>query len=269
MNDIISINGIKQHLSDPGLSENIQIYQELDSTNREAKAQAVNKAPHGTVIIADYQTAGRGRYSRSFFSPRGTGLYISFILHSERIKFSSPTVITAYAGLCACEAIESLCGFEPAIKWVNDVYLNGKKICGILTEAITDIESGGIGELILGIGINFSTKTTDFPEEIKNRASSLYPDSRPPITRNRFAADIIDRILHCGEIDEKEIFKRYKKRLFILNTEINVTNGNERYKATAIDIDETGSLIVKRENGEIEKLSSGEVSIEEDIKYFA
>jgi len=260
-NDIISAEGIKPFLSYPELADNIKFFPELDSTNREAKALAVDKAPHGTVVIADYQTAGRGRFSRGFFSPRGTGLYISFVLCSGRLGFSSPTAITAYAGLCVCEAVESVCGFMPSIKWVNDVYLDGKKICGILTEGVTDIESGGISGIILGIGINVSTKTEDFPEEIRTRAGSLYPDGKPMVTRNRLAAELINRVLCLNMLSEVELFSRYRKRLFMLGAEITVLQGNDEFKARALDIDGTGGLIVEKADGERVTLSSGEISI--------
>jgi len=260
-NDIISAEGIKPFLRDPGLVENIKVFSEIDSTNREAKALAVDKAPHGTVVIADHQTAGRGRFSRGFFSPRGTGLYISFVLHSGRLGFSDPTAITAFAGVCVCEAVESVCGFVPSIKWVNDVYLNGKKICGILTEGVTDFESGGISEIVLGIGINVSTMTEDFPEEIRTRAGSLYPDGVALVSRNRLAAEIVNRVLSAEMPSEAELFSRYRKRLFMLGADVFVMQGNDEFKARALDIDDTGRLIVEKADGERVKLSSGEISI--------
>jgi len=249
-------------LFDREISERIKVFFEIDSTNREAKAQAVAKARHGTVVIADYQTSGKGRFSRGFFSPRGSGLYISFVLHSAQLNFSNPTAITAYAGLCVCEAIESACGFVPAIKWVNDVYLDGKKICGILTEGIGDFESGGISEIVLGIGINVSTRDEDFPEGIRERAGSLYPDGHAQVTRNKLAAEIINRILTpSSERSEPNLFERYKKRLFMLGSDITVIQGNEQYEAKALDLDDKGCLIVQKSDGKIAVLSSGEISI--------
>jgi len=259
--DNISVEGIKAFLVFPEFSENIKVFSEIDSTNREAKVLAGNGVPHGSVVIADHQTSGRGRFSRSFFSLEGKGLYISFVLRSDRLQFSDTTVITAYAGLCVCEAIESVCGFVPSIKWVNDVYLNGKKICGILTEGVANPESGGIVDIILGIGINFSIKPDDFPNDIRDRAGSLYPDGFPKVTRNELAAGIIDRILAPGEFCEKDIFMRYKKRLFMLGSDITIIQGNIEYNAKALDINDTGHLIVKKDSGEILTLSSGEISI--------
>jgi len=259
--DIVSAQGIKPFLVFPEVVENILVFSELDSTNREAKARAVDGARYGTVVIADHQTSGRGRFSRGFFSPRGSGLYISFVLHCGQLGFSNPTAITAYAGLCVCEAVESLCGFSPSIKWVNDVYLDGKKICGILTEGITDFESGGIGEIVLGIGINVSTRTEDFPEEIRERAGSLFPDGRPLVTRNRLAAEVINRVLGSGDVSEAELFTRYKRRLFMLGADVTVVQGNEEYKARALDIDGCGGLVVEKADGSIVVLSSGEISI--------
>jgi len=260
-NDIISVEGIKPFLLLAGISESIMVYAEIDSTNREAKAQAINKAAHGTVIISNSQTSGKGRHNRDFYSPPGSGLYMSFILHSSVLRFTNPTAITAYAALCVCEVIENICDMKPSIKWVNDIFLNGKKIGGILTEAITDFESGGVHEIILGIGINISTKTEDFPKEIKEYASSIYPDGNPHITRNRLAAEIINRILLSDTPAETELLERYKKRLFMLGANITVIQGRERYTAKALDINEHGHLIVQEQNGEIKTLSSGEITV--------
>jgi len=260
-NDIISAEGIKPFLPSPGLSEQIKVFSEIDSTNREAKAQAIEKAAHGTVILADCQTTGRGRFNRDYFSPSGSGLYMSFILHSNLLAFTNPTAITAYAGLCVCEAIESVCDIKPSIKWVNDIFLYGKKVGGILTEAITDFESGGTHEIILGIGINISTKPEDFPETLREYASSLYPDGDSLITRNRLAAEIINRVLASKMPEEAELFGQYKKRLCMLGADLTVTQGKEKYKAKALDINEKGHLIVRTDSGEVKTLSSGEITI--------
>jgi BirA family biotin operon repressor/biotin-[acetyl-CoA-carboxylase] ligase len=260
-NDIISVEGMKPFLSSPGLSENITVYSEIDSTNREAKARAINKAAHGTVIVSDCQVCGKGRRNREFFSPPGSGLYMSFVLHSEVLRFTNPTAVTAYAALCVCEAIENACKLKPSIKWVNDIFFNGKKIGGILTEAITVFENGSIGEIILGIGINISTKPQNFPESIRASAGSLYPNGVPLITRNCLSAEIINRILVPAAPKEAELFAQYKKRLFMLGSDIEVIQGEEKYEAEALDIDANGYLVVRTGDGEIKKLSSEEISI--------
>lgn len=260
-NDILSAEGIMPFLLSPDFAENIKVFESIDSTNREAKAGAIAGARHGTVILANQQTSGRGRRDREFFSPSDCGLYMSLILSADALGFANPTAITAYAALCVCEAIEAVCGLTPKIKWVNDIFLCGKKIGGILTEAITELESGSVREIIVGIGINVSTRSEDFPEMLKDIAGSLYPDSNSPITRNRLAGEIINRILCADRPNERALFEKYKQRLFMLGADITVIEDREKYTARALDINEKGHLIVRTQNGEIRTLSSGEVRV--------
>lgn len=260
-NDILSIAGILPFLSEKSqpFANQIHIYKSLESTNKTAKEMAVSGAAHGTVILSDTQTMGRGRYSRSFFSPGG-GLYMSLVLRPEGLRFENPTSVTAFAAVAVCEAIECVCQKVPEIKWVNDIFLDGKKVCGILTEAVTDFESGELDWIVLGIGINVSTRTEEFPAELQSSATSLYPDEKMPGVRNKLAAQIINRILGF-EIppQEAEIFEAYKKRLMVLGKKITVIQNQTEFRATAIDIDSAGHLIVKKESGEIISLSSGEI----------
>ncbi|MCL2865888.1 MAG: biotin--[acetyl-CoA-carboxylase] ligase [Lachnospiraceae bacterium] len=243
------------------LVEDIQIYPEIDSTNREAKAQVEAGATHGTVILAERQIAGKGRQGRSFFSPRGTGLYMSFVLDSKQLGFHNPVAITAYAAVCVCETIEKICHVYPVIKWVNDVFLNSRKICGILTEVITVSENEDTNKMILGIGINVSVKQEDFPKELRDIATSIYPEGTSLVTRNQLAAEIINRVLCADKPDEAKLFLQYKARLFMLNTEIIVVQGKEKYKAISLDVNEYGQLIVRTLEGEIKTLVFGEVQI--------
>ena len=262
-NDILSIPGIMPFLSEKSqpYANKIRIYKSLESTNKTAKEMAIAGAAHGTVIISDCQTMGRGRYSRNFFSPAG-GLYMSLVLRPEGLRFDNPTSVTAFAAVVVCEAIECVCQKEPEIKWVNDIFLDGKKVCGILTEAVTDFESGELDWIVLGIGINVSTRTEEFPAELQSSATSLYPDEKMPGVRNKLAAQIINRILGF-EIPPKEpeIFEKYKKRLMVLGKKITVIQNQTEFRATAMDIDSAGHLIVKKESGEIISLSSGEIRI--------
>lgn len=262
-NDIVSIPGIKPFLSEKcrPYADKIQIYKSLESTNKTAKELAVAGAEHGTVVIADCQTMGRGRYSRSFFSPSG-GLYMSMVLRPEGLHFANPTAVTAFAAVSVCEAIERVSQKVPSIKWVNDIFIDGKKVSGILTEAVTDFESGGLDWVVLGIGINVHIRTEDFPGDLQSSATSVYPDEGVPGVRNKLSAEIINRILGCETVpSEREIFQKYKKRLMILGKKVTVLQNQTEYQATAMDIDSVGHLIVKNENGEIMTLSSGEIRI--------
>lgn len=262
-NDIVSIQGIKPFLSPQSklYAENIKIYKILESTNKTAKEMAVAGAEHGTVIIADSQTKGRGRYSRSYFSPSG-GLYMSIILRPEVLNFENPTSVTAFAAVAVCEAIESTSEKTPKIKWVNDILIDGKKVCGILTEAVTDFESGSLDWIVLGIGINVYIKTEDFPDDLQTSATSIFPNEKMFGVRNKLSAEIINRILGYDITPrEAEIFRKYKNRLAILGNQVTVIQNKNEYKATVIDIDAAGHLVVKNENGEIITVSSGEIRV--------
>lgn len=237
----------------------IKVYPELDSTNREAKAQAMAGEPHGTVILAERQTAGKGRNNKRFFSPPGSGLYMSIILDSDKLGFKNITAITAYAALCVCETIENVCNLKPEIKWVNDIFLNGKKICGILTEAITGFEN--THQIILGIGINITTKTKDFPKSLQSIAGSIYPNGESSVTRDFLVAELMNRILYEEKPNEKQLFEKYKKRLFMLNTTVTVIEGNDEFAAKVLDINQCGHLLIKTEKDEIKKLVSGEIKV--------
>lgn len=264
-NDIISVLGIKPFLSERGRAhaDKISIYKSLESTNKTAKEMAIAGAEHGTVIISDRQTAGRGRYSRDFFSLTGGGLYMSIILRPEILRFDAPTTVTAFAAVSVCEAIEAVSDKAPEIKWVNDIFINGKKAGGILTEAVTDFESGGLEWIVLGIGINVYVRPEDFPSDLQSLATSVFPDEKVSGVRNRLSAEIINRILGFdAPPSEKEIFEEYRKRLMVLGKRITVIQGQTEYKATAIDIDPVGHLVVKKESGEVITLYSGEIRIQ-------
>ena len=258
-NDILSSEGIRPFLTSSCKNIDIKMFAEIDSTNREAKAQAIAGGAHGTVVLANTQTSGRGRHNKEFFSPSDKGLYMSLLLHSGDIGFSNPTAITAYAALCVCDAIATVCGLNPSIKWVNDIFLGGKKVGGILTEAITEFESRSTGEIILGIGINITTMPEDFPETLREIAGSLYPNGHAPITRNRLAGEIINRVLCEDKPSEAHLFAQYKKRLFMLGADILIVQADESFTAKALDINEHGHLVIQKQNGKIETLLSGEI----------
>lgn len=262
-NDIVSIPGIKPFLSEKSqhYADKIQIYKSLESTNKTAKEMAIAGAEHGTVIISDCQTMGRGRYSRNFFSPSG-GLYMSIILRPETLHFENLTSVTAFAAVSVCEAIESISKKVPKIKWVNDIFIDGKKACGILTEAVTDFESGGLEWVVLGIGINVYIRAEDFPSDLQSLATSICPCEKASGVRNKLSAELINRILGSETPPiETEIIENYKKRMMMLGEEITIVQNRTEYKATAIDVDPAGHLIVKNENGELITLSSGEIHI--------
>jgi BirA family biotin operon repressor/biotin-[acetyl-CoA-carboxylase] ligase len=266
-NNILSMQGILPYLSQKELSDRIFVYDTLESTNKTAKEMAIAKAPHGTVILADSQTAGTGRYDRSFFSPPGQGIYMSFVLYPEQLGFTAPTLATSFAAVAVCEAMEAITDKKPKIKWVNDIFLDGKKICGILTEAVTDFESGGVQWIVVGIGINFSTSPEAFPEELRQIAGAIFHEGDTPPTRNHLAAEIVNRIAPpANQYDEKTVLAKYKERLSMLVEDILVTQMGNTYTATAMDIDEIGRLIIKKDSGEVLSLAAGEISVRKRLQ---
>jgi birA, biotin-[acetyl-CoA-carboxylase] ligase region len=261
--DIVSAQGIESHLRGGISVGKIHTYASLESTNKTAKEMAIAEAPHGTVVTAETQTAGRGRYNREFFSPPEGGLYMSFVLRPDFLRFENVTAVTALAAVAVCEAIEAGSSLSPKIKWVNDIYIGGKKVCGILTEAVTDFESGCPHWIVLGIGVNVNTPAALFPDEIRETATSLNPSGGAPVSRNRLAAEIIDRVLGEDYPSELEIFGKYKSRLIGLGERVAVLRSGAElsYEATAVDIDSRGRLVVRMDSGEVRLVSSGEVRL--------
>ena len=237
------------------------VLSETDSTNRYAKELAAGGAPEGTVIIADRQSAGRGRLGRSFFSPKEKGIYMSILLRPE-ISMERSVLITSMAAVAVARAVERVSGIPVQIKWVNDIFLNKKKVCGILTEAGIDAERQTLNYAVLGIGVNVGTM--DFPEDIKDIATSVSNECGFSVEKEA----LIDEILK--ELEEwyptlwnGEFLAESKARSILLGKEIKVLDENAlggSYPAKAVDINELGNLIIERD-GVTQVLNSGEVSI--------
>ena len=221
------------------------------STNDDAKAMALAGAPEKTLVAADEQTKGKGRKGKSFYSPKDTGIYFSFILR-PKMKIDQCVKMTCVAAVAVARAIEEAVNAEAKIKWVNDVIVNGKKVCGILTEATTDLESGNLEYLVVGIGINLSTD--DFPEEIKGVAGSIESN----INRNEMIAKVLKNMEFSPT---PEIMNEYRRRSYVIGKRVKVLDGKSEKMAMAVDIDSDGRLIVKDEYGVMHALSSGEISV--------
>ena len=172
----------------------VQVYDTLESSNRTAKLLALDGAPHGTLVLTAHQSAGRGRLGRVFESPAGKGVYLSVLLRPA-VPAASAQTATIGAAVAVCRAVQELCGLELGIKWVNDLYYQGRKVCGILTEAGTDIESGQLEWLVVGIGLNLTTSPADWPEELARTAGSLYPGGPAPVGRAALAGAIARELL--------------------------------------------------------------------------
>ena len=247
----------------------ILIYDSVTSTNDVAKTLPLGDRP--AVLIADQQTAGKGRLGRSFSSPAGTGLYMS-ILFRPKFELSKSLYVTMAAAVAVCRAIETVqksAGLpedpHTEIKWVNDIFYKGKKVCGILTEAQTNFESGEIDRLIIGSGINCFPGS--FPPEVADIAGPV-ADVPDCFSRSRLAAEVIGETLKLiADLESRSFFPEYRDRCFILGREVLVhpTHDAAGTPARAIDIDDTGGLIVEylfgEKRGTRETLRSGEISL--------
>ena len=236
-------------------------FETIDSTNTRAKEMAAAGAPHGTVLIADQQTGGRGRMGRSFHSPAGSGIYLSVILRPEcpANKLMHLTCATAVA---AVEGIENATGLRPGIKWINDLVVGKKKLGGILTELSVG-NNGIVDYAIVGIGINCTQQRSDFPEDIRSIATSLLQCTAKNIDREFVIANILTSFSNiCNNLqDISQILAEYRKNCITLGQEISLVRGDEIRYGTALDTDEAGALIVRFADGHIEAVNSGEVSI--------
>lgn len=225
----------------------------IDSTNNEAKRNAgAMRSP--TLFVANEQTAGRGRLGRQFYSPNDTGLYMSLYLDIES-EYSDIVCMTSAAAVCVTDALVELCDVDPKIKWVNDIYLNDKKICGILCEGVNSSDKNKLSGIIIGIGINIST--TDFPKELLQIAGAVGTN----LDRNKLCALICDNIIQMQKsIKDRNFIDKYKERSMVLGNEITYIENGQAKTATAIDIDIDGGLVIKT-GEETKTLCSGEISV--------
>ncbi len=246
----------------PGpIGAEIQIYDELDSTNARAKELALRGAPHGTAILARRQTGGRGRFGRKFFSPEGSGVYISFILRPE-LSADRAVMLTSMCAVAVARAAECAAdgGIEARIKWVNDVYAGGRKLCGILCEAGLDFESGQMQYVVAGIGVNVGFM--DFPPELKDVATSISNECGRAVARSRFCAELINEMNALyPQLESGAFMDENRARSNVIGREIYVLRGKERYPAMAVNIDDGGSLVIRTAEGELRTLRSGEISV--------
>ena len=235
----------------------VSVLPTVDSTNTYAKAQAALGAPHGSVYITGRQTGGRGRRGRTFVSPPG-GVYLSVLLRPQR-EAAELLWLTAAVAVAIRRAIRDCCPADVGIKWTNDLVIGKRKVCGILTEAGADIESGQLEWLVVGIGLNLTSRPEDWPEELRPIAGSLYPGGPAPVSRAALAGAIARELL--GLCPAFDCLDEYRARCFVPGHWVTVCTGTESYAAKAVAIDDAGRLIVQREGGRTEALCHGEVSI--------
>ncbi|MEE1279293.1 MAG: biotin--[acetyl-CoA-carboxylase] ligase [Oscillospiraceae bacterium] len=253
-------NEVLKYLNLKNISLNV--FGSVDSTNNVLRKMADEGAGEGTCVLANQQTAGRGRKGRSFYSPSGSGLYLSVLLRPQMQPEDSLLITTACA-VAVSRAIENICKVKTYIKWVNDIYIDDRKVCGILTEAATNSKTEKLKYVILGIGINLYQPECGFPSDICSVASSVMKDKRRDTEdlRGELAAEILNQFFSIyPDLSDNKIFTEYKSKLFLMGKRVRVFSTMDEYDAQVFDIDKEYRLCVKKENGEIVKLDSGEVS---------
>lgn len=257
-NDLISEQAIRPYLKTKALGKKLDVYREIDSTNSFTKEAAHYGAVHGTTVIAEIQTGGKGRLGRKFYSPLGMGVYMSVIIR-PKLSIDSSLLVTSCAAVAVAQAIERVAPeLECQIKWVNDIYINGRKVCGILTEASIDVEQGGLEYAVIGIGIN--VQNSSFPEELANTATSIKMEIHHNVSRNMLAAEVLNCLEEQLEhIDDGEFMKEYVRRSNVIGKKITVTQGDDLFTADCFGIDSKGRLLVRCENGEEKAVSSGTI----------
>ncbi len=235
----ISVEQIAAQLPDQLRNIEIIVLDTVDSTNNEAKRMLASGYNKDCVIVAKEQSAGRGRRGRSFFSPKG-GLYLSVVMQNRsqnRSDSRSAVLMTMVAALAASRAIDSCCGVSTKIKWVNDVMLDGKKVTGILTEGISDLETGDINSLVIGIGVNLAPM--ELTPELKDKASTVH--LLEGHTKSMLAAKIIEELFVLSTIKPRDE-----------NLEINIEEENLKYGGTYKDLEDK-----QKEGEELKRLSAG------------
>lgn len=268
-NDIYNASEILKYVSDKDVK--IKFFDVIDSTSTQAKrelAEKDGKSLHKTVFVAAKQTSGRGRLGRPFYSPEESGIYLSVVYANGNI--TKPAVITASAGVAVSRALKKIYNVDAKIKWVNDVFVDGKKVCGILAEGVANFETGMIEAAVVGIGINITTNKNQ-PEELKDIAGGVISCSKNR-RQAELCAEVINEflsILDGGKEEIKKSMQEYKSRSFLIGKEVEISpvinTEDKNFKCVVQDVTEDAKLVVKLKNGEIKILDSGEVSIHSKI----
>ena len=256
--DLLTTDLVRAALSDDPRRELVTVLPEVDSTNNALKSLAARGAPAGTVLMADCQTGGRGRMGRSFDSAAGKGIYLSLLLRPACPPAGLMT-LTAQAAVAVRRAIGEVCGVLPEIKWVNDLFLSGKKICGILTELSLEAETGLVSYAVVGVGVNCNRPAEDFPEALREIAGSILSQTGSPVDRNRLAAAMIRQLDALPRLDWRQ---EYAEACMTLGKAVSILSpGKPPLEAFALEIGEQAELIVRTAAGERLSVNSGEVSI--------
>ncbi|MGN0155506.1 MAG: biotin--[acetyl-CoA-carboxylase] ligase [Lachnospiraceae bacterium] len=258
--DVVDEMRIREYLHTKWLGGTILYGKEMDSTNTQAKRLGEHDAANGTVVIAERQTAGKGRRGKTWISPTGN-CYFSILLRPD-VVVDRASIITLVSAMALAKAIKQVTSLDTMIKWPNDVIANGKKLCGILTESSTDLEY--INYVVVGIGVN--ANQTDFPEEIKDMASSICLETGHKVNRAELLGTFLDIFEEYYETfleteDLSKLSEEYNHLLVNRGKEVKIIEKEQERILTAIGIDDKGGLIVENDCGQRETIISGEVSV--------
>ncbi len=262
-NDLLSKPAIERGLQTRTLGQQLELLETVDSTNNHLRLAAQQGAPEGLVVVADRQTQGKGRLGRQFHSPPGSGIYMSVLLRPEA-PAADCALFTAATAVCVCRAVEEVAGVALSIKWVNDLLYQGKKLCGILTEASLQLEGSRLDYMIVGIGINTGGPGLALPPELNSIATTLYEICGARNLRNRLIAAVLNHLegfYRDVQGQQADILAEYSRRLSLKGQKIRLSTGNPEEVFTAIDIDGQAGLIIEDGSGARRTLTYGEVSV--------
>ncbi|MDD4495727.1 MAG: biotin--[acetyl-CoA-carboxylase] ligase [Eubacteriales bacterium] len=259
--DILSSSGIQKYLNFDNSDMEICVLPTVTSTNAYVREKADYGELEGYTVISNEQTAGRGRLGRNFHSPPGTGLYMSTLLRPKNYLAHQAVNITTIAAVAMCEAIEAVSCEKTQIKWVNDIFVRGKKVCGILTEASLSMENGMLEYAVLGIGVNIYRPKNGFPQEIENIAGCIFETPQNDV-KNRLAAEFLNNfMMYYATLEKADYAEKYRSRSLVIGKRVTVNSIDQSKSAMVIGIDDNCRLLVKYDDGKEESLSSGEISI--------
>lgn len=245
------------------IGRHLLLLQSVDSTNTEVRRRAAAGAAEGLVVLSNHQTAGRGRSGRSFYSSEGVGLYLSALLRPS-LPVEAVVNLTAWVAVAVCNGIQAACGVRPQIKWTNDLILNGKKLCGILTELSLNRKTRALDYLVVGIGINVNQTPEDFPEDIRSIATSLSVELGRKVDPDRLAVDVIlalDRMYAQFPAGKSVYLERYRSDCLTVGKPVRLITPAATREAFATGIDEDFRLLVEYPDGTTDAISTGEVSV--------
>lgn len=258
--DGLSQKSIQGSLRTKILGQSLEIKRCVSSTNSYIKGLDTSSLPDGHAVLADEQSGGRGRMGRTFHSPAGQGVYLSVLLKPP-VPLADTPFLTICAAVTVCRAVEAVFGFQPSIKWVNDIFYKGKKLCGILTEAFISAEMRTVDYAVVGMGVN----TGSILPEVAEVATSTQLISGKRGLRNQLAAEILGQLESVYTLflqgSQEEILSAYTERMFITGRIVNVIQPNGCYQARVQGVDVSGGLIVQKEDGSVCVLNSGEVRL--------